>query len=59
MNVFALKNWPFDLSKFAPFDFGHLAPRNTSQLSISLVCCSFFVSDVTCNPRGITVHMIF
>ena len=38
---------------------GHIAPPDTSQLSTSLVCCSFFVLDVTCNPRGITVHMIF
>ena len=38
---------------------GHIAPPDTSQLSSSLVCSSFFVLDVTCNPRGITVHMIF
>ena len=38
---------------------GHIAPPDTSQLSISLVCSSFFVWDVTCNPRGIKVHMIF
>ena len=38
---------------------GHIAPPDTSQHSISLVCCSFFVWDVTCYPRRITVHMIF
>ena len=44
----------FDHSEFAPFDsWSHRTPGH-NQLSISLVCCSFFVLDVTCNPRGIT-----